>query len=68
METYTRILDMIILSLLALAVTFSLNNDLITSSHINRAGMLRTTIIGWQSLMLCASFCVFLRFVAQRVR
>ena len=66
MKTYTFFLDLIIFALLVLAVHFRLFDSAITESHISRGGITRTTIISWQSLLLIATFCVFLRYIAQK--
>lgn len=67
MKTYIRFLDILIVCLLILAVQFNLSNDYITDSFTSRRGVIRTTIICWQTLFAFASFCVFLRFIAHRL-
>lgn len=67
MKTYTLLLDFIILSLLVLAIHFSLSDSEITHSVMSRRGSIRTTVICWQSLMFVASFCVLLRYIARNV-
>ncbi|MBO9571502.1 MAG: hypothetical protein J7497_04755 [Chitinophagaceae bacterium] len=62
MKTYIRFLDMLILSLLVLAVHFQLTDDFIPDSG-HRRGMIKMVIISWQTLFFFASFCVFLRYV-----
>lgn len=64
MKAYTLLLDALIMSLLVLAVLFQLSDDVITTSHVSRAGLTRTTIISWHSLLMFASFCVILRYIA----
>lgn len=68
MKTYTRLLDTLIVSLLVLAVQFNLTNQSITNSSTGRRGVIRTMIISWETLLLFASFCVCLRYIARNVR
>lgn len=68
MKTYTLVLDMLILSLLTLSVHFLLTDYSITDSVTTRRGMVHTTIITWQSLFAVASFCLLLRYIAQKLR
>jgi hypothetical protein len=68
MKTYTLFLDILIMSLLALAVHFYITDDIIVKSRITRSGFERTMIISWQSLFVIASFCVFLRYIVRNVR
>jgi hypothetical protein len=68
LDTYTLMLDMLILSLLALAINFNLTDNEITNSIASRRGTIRTMVISWQSLLVLASFCVFLRYIARNVK
>jgi hypothetical protein len=68
MKTYTQFLDIIIVSLLVLAIRFNLSDDTITDSIIGRRGVIRTMIISWQTLLVVASFCVLLRYIARNTR
>jgi hypothetical protein len=68
MKAYTQLLDILILSLLALSIGFLLTNNSITDSFTGRRGVIRTMIISWQTLLFVASFCVFLRYVARNIR
>jgi len=65
MKTYTLLLDILILSLLALSIGFLLTDSSIVDSGANRRGIIRTMVISWQSLLFFASFCVFLRYIAR---
>ncbi len=67
-RTYTLMLDMMILSLLVLAVYFNITEHSITDSFTSRSGNTRTLTVTWQSLLFVASFCVFLRYIARNVR
>lgn len=67
MKAYTLLLDIIILSLMILALSFSVTDEYITDSVISRRGAIRTFVICWQSLLMLAAFCIFLRYIARRV-
>ncbi|MEP7258889.1 MAG: hypothetical protein ABI687_10875 [Flavitalea sp.] len=66
MKTYIQLLDILIVCLLILAIQFNLSDNYITDSVIGRRGVIHTRIICWQSLFAFSSFCLFLRYVAQR--
>ena len=68
MKTYTQLLDILILSMLALAIIFYLTNHSVSNSFNRRDGHLHISVISWQSLLLVSSFCVFLRYIARNVR
>ncbi len=67
MKTYTLFLDMLILSLLVLAIYFFVNDNLISYSTTSRRGTMRTMIVSWHFLLLVSGFCVFLKFIAQNI-
>lgn len=62
MKTYILFLDMLIMSLLVLAIYFQQTDDFIPDSG-NRRGMIKMVIISWQTLFFFATFCLFLRYV-----
>ncbi|MBA4166024.1 MAG: hypothetical protein H0X41_00495 [Chitinophagaceae bacterium] len=68
MKTYTLFLDVIIMSLLLLAVQFNLSDNTITDVATGRRGTIHMMVISWQTLFFLASFCVLLRYIARNVR
>jgi hypothetical protein len=65
MKTYTAFLDMLILFFLSLAVHFSVSDNYIVDDVSRRRGALHVSIISWQTFFVVASFCVFLRYIAE---
>ena len=68
MKTYTAFLDMLIITFLVLAIYFNLTGNYITDSPSGRRGVVSIMVISWQTFFIVASFCVFLRYIAQKVR
>jgi hypothetical protein len=68
MKTYTLFLDIVILSLLVLAINFQLTDDYVTGSFTGRRGVIRMPVICWQTLLGFASFCVFMRYLVRNLR
>lgn len=68
MKTYTLLLDGVVLLFLTLAVGFCLADESITNSSTTRSGLIRTMVISWQTLLGVSGFCLFLRYVAGKVR
>lgn len=67
MKTYTLLLDVIVLFLISLAVSFWLADESIANSRVTRSGLTRTLIISWQTLLCFAGFCLFLRYIARNL-
>jgi len=67
MKTYAACLDMLILLFLVLAIHFSVNDDYIVDDVSRRRGALHIMIISWQTFFVVAGFCLFLRYIAERV-
>ena len=68
MKTYTLFLDVLIMSLLVLAVQFYITDEVIIKASTTRSGFTRTMIVSWQSLFVIASFCVLLRYIVRNTR
>lgn len=66
MKTYTAVLDMLIIVFLVLAVHFNVNDNYIVDDVSRRRGALHIVIISWQTFFVIASFCVFLRYIAEK--
>lgn len=67
MKTYVQFLDILTLSLLALAIQFLLSDTVIANSFVNRNGIERTFVVSWQSLLIFSTVCIFLRYVARNM-
>ena len=68
MKTYAAFLDMLTLYFLTLAIHFSVNDDYIVDDVSGRRGALHIKIISWQTFFVVAAFCMFLRYIARKVR
>ena len=68
MKTYTAFLDMLILLFFALAIHFHLSDNYIVDDITGRRGALHIVIISWQTFVVVACFCLFLRFIARKVQ
>jgi hypothetical protein len=66
MKTYTAVLDMLIMLFLVLAVHFNVNDNYIVDDVSRRRGALHIVIISWQTFFVIATFCVFLRYIAEK--
>jgi hypothetical protein len=67
MNTYAAFLDVLTLLFLTLAIHFYLNGEYIVDDVTGRRGALHITIITWQTLLVAAAFCRFLRYIAAEV-
>jgi hypothetical protein len=65
MKAYTAFLDMLILLFLLLAIHFNVTDNYITNPTTGRRGVVSIMIISWQTFFVAASFCVFLRYIAE---
>lgn len=65
MKTYTLVLDIVIVLLMAFAAYLSISDDVITNTFVRHNGMTRTTVICWQTMVFISSFCLFLRYIAR---
>lgn len=68
MKTYTSFLDMLVLFFLILAIQFHFNGNYIVDDITGRRGALHIVIISWQTFLVVAVFCLFLRYIARKLQ
>jgi hypothetical protein len=67
MKAYTAFLDMLILLFLLLAIHFNVTDNYIADASVGRRGAVSIKVISWQTFFVAASFCVFLRYIAETI-